>query len=94
MAATKKSMAINEEKLRMRGDIDALVSRCKAACSKVPECVINGSANLAVAWRTAAEEAIAIEHRPADSSTSEDLRRRIVALNRTLGFLENPKGGL
>ncbi len=58
MAATKKALAIRAQKNALRAQVAAMNESLKAACSRVPESIVNGSHQVAVAWRDQAEKVV------------------------------------
>lgn len=58
MAATKKALAIRAQKDALRAQIAAMNENLKAACSRVPRSVVQGSHRAAVAWRDQAEKIV------------------------------------
>lgn len=90
MAMTKKNMLINERKNAIRREIEQCTSEIIAACSKVPAIVLAGSAQLAVAWRDAAESSINLPDQVGKSLTETALDEALKARRSTLSFLVSP----
>ncbi len=58
MAATKKALSIRAQKEAIRAQIAATNEHLIAATKRVPEAVVNGSHQFAVAWRDQAEKVV------------------------------------
>lgn len=78
MAATKKNLAVRAQKDALRAEINQLNDSLKAAVSRVPAAVINGSHQVAVAWKEQAEKVafgpLSVGAKKATSDMLEQLR--------------------
>jgi len=86
MAITKKAILIQQQKNEL---VSALIKTridINEACGKVPKIVIDGSAQLAVAWRTKAENELGKP--PALSGTLDEMKDRLQEYKKTATFLQ------
>jgi hypothetical protein len=90
MAATKKSLEIKRQKQEAASELSEVGKQIVEACGKIPKSVLEGSSQLAVAWRTKAEDNY---HKPfvmPGSVTLQAAQDRVTEAKKTLSFLQNP----